>query len=101
VQVLFGDLLHLGSCGTLLKHEPVEMSSIELVHRGPAVEPVAHIRRNALLTRETDEARNEAVITVAMDRRRQAHRRCAHATRRQRKRRIFRGNAGACDGAGI
>src|ERR1700752_554008 len=55
-------------CGTLLQHEPVEMSRIEPVHRGPAVEPVAHKRRNALLTRETNEARNEAVITVAMDR---------------------------------
>jgi hypothetical protein len=67
-HTLFGDPLIPGSCGTLLQHEPVEMSSIEPVDRGPAVEPVAHIRRNAPLPRATDQERNEAVIPVAMDR---------------------------------
>jgi hypothetical protein len=40
-HALVGDPVIPGSCGTLLKHEPVEMSSIEPVHRGPAVKPVA------------------------------------------------------------
>ena len=47
---------------------PVKTDSIEPVHRGPAIEPVADIHRNALLTPEIDEARNKAVIAVAMDR---------------------------------
>src|SRR5215471_1736665 len=39
-----------GSCRRgLLKNQPVEVSSIEPVHCGPAVKPVAHIRRDALL----------------------------------------------------
>jgi len=44
----------------------LKMSSVEPVRRGPAVKPVTLIRRNALLTRDTDESRNETVITVAM-----------------------------------
>jgi hypothetical protein len=67
-HALVGDSVIRGSSGTLLKHEPVEMSSIEPVNRGPAVKPVANIRRNALFTRDADESRNETVITVAMDR---------------------------------
>ena len=31
------------SSGTLLQYEPVKMSSIEPVHRGPAVETVTHV----------------------------------------------------------
>jgi hypothetical protein len=40
------------------------MSGVEPAHRGPAVEPVAHIRRDTLLTRETDEGWNETVVAV-------------------------------------
>jgi hypothetical protein len=58
------------------------MSSVQPVHRGPAVEPVTLIRRNALRTRDADESRHEAVVAVAMYRRRQAHRRCAHSLRK-------------------
>src|SRR6266850_1837043 len=93
-HALFGDRVILGHYGLLLKHEPVETSCIEPMHRGPAIEPVAHIGRNALLTRETDEARNEAMITVAMDGWRKAHQRHADTTRRQRCRCLFRGYAG-------
>jgi hypothetical protein len=32
------------SRGTLLQYEPVEMSSIEPVHGGPAVKTVTHVR---------------------------------------------------------
>src|SRR5205807_6441295 len=82
------------------EHEPVEMGSIEPVHRGPAVEPVTHIRRNALFTRDLDETRNEAVITVAMDRWGEAHHRHAHATRRHRSCCLFRSYARNRGGAG-
>src|ERR1700756_4020295 len=67
-HALFGDAVITGSRGTLLEHQPEEMGGVEPVHRGPAVESFAHIRRNTLLTGETDEKRNEAVITVAVDR---------------------------------
>src|SRR5579864_3195199 len=50
-HALFGDSMISASRGSFLNHEPVELSSIEPVHRGPAVEAVAHIRRNALLAR--------------------------------------------------
>jgi glyoxylase-like metal-dependent hydrolase (beta-lactamase superfamily II) len=42
------------------------MGSIEPVNPGPTVQPVTHIRRNALFTRDSDEGRNEGVIAVAM-----------------------------------
>src|SRR5262249_19330054 len=45
-STLVGDAVK-GSChGSLLKNEPVEVSSIEPVHCGPAVKPVAHIGRD-------------------------------------------------------
>jgi len=76
-HALVGDPVKPGSRGTLLKRQPEEMGSIEPVHRGPAVEPITHIGRNALFTCDADESRDEAVIAVAMYRRRQAHDRCA------------------------
>jgi hypothetical protein len=39
---LFGDPVIPGSCRTLLKSQREEMRSIELVHGGPAVEPVTN-----------------------------------------------------------
>src|SRR5260370_36107976 len=58
-----------GSCrGSLLKNELVEVRSLEPVHCGPAVKPVAHIRRDALFTRDADESRHKAVIAISMDR---------------------------------
>jgi hypothetical protein len=94
-----GDCVIPGPCGLFLNHKPVEMSGIEPVHRGPAVEPLTHTGRNALLSRETDEARNEAMITVAMDRWRKTHQRHAHTTHRQGNRCFFRGDAGKGVGA--
>src|SRR5260370_40166768 len=62
-----------GSCrGSLLKNEPVEVSSIEPVHCGPAGKPVAHIRRDALFTRNAAENRHDAVIAISMYRWREA-----------------------------
>src|SRR5260370_33739435 len=70
-----------GSCrGSLLKNEPVEVSSIEPVHCGPAVKPVAHIRRDALFTRDADESRHKAVIAISMDRWREGQHLHTHAT---------------------
>ena len=40
-HAFFSDTVIPGPCETLLRHEPVEMRSIEPVHRGPAVEPFA------------------------------------------------------------
>src|SRR5260370_22034894 len=56
-HALVGDPVIFGSRGTLLQHESVEMGSIEPVHRGPAVEPVPHVRPNAFLTRAGYEGR--------------------------------------------
>jgi hypothetical protein len=77
-HALVGHPMEGGTRRTLLKHKPVEMGNIEPVHRRPAVVPVAHIRRNALFSRDADQCRNEAVIALAMDGRREAHHRPAH-----------------------
>ena len=46
-------------CGrAILQHEPVETSSIEPVHCGPAIEPVLDIRLNTLFAIDVDEERN-------------------------------------------
>jgi hypothetical protein len=68
--------------GTFFKRQPVETSGIQPVHSGPVIEPIPHVRRNALFTRNGKEVRNEAVITVSMHRWRKAYRGHAHATRR-------------------
>jgi hypothetical protein len=55
-----------GSIDTLLKHKPVKMGSIEPVHCGPSVKPITDICRNASLTCNLDESRNEGVIAFAV-----------------------------------
>src|SRR4029077_9915077 len=84
------------SDGTFLVHEPVEMSSIQPVHRGPAVEPVAYKCGNALFSCNADQAWHKAVITVAVDRWGKPQHRCSDSVSRQRKRRLLRlaGEAG-------
>jgi hypothetical protein len=62
-----GDSMKGSCCGGLLKNEPVEASSIEPVHCGPAVKPIAYICRDTLFTCDTDESRYEAMITISMD----------------------------------
>ena len=56
-HALFGDRVIPGSRSSLLKRQPVEVGSIEQVHRGPAVEPVADIRRDTLLASYCDQRR--------------------------------------------
>src|SRR5215472_7550822 len=68
-----GDAMKRGCRGSLLKNELVEVSSIEAVHCGPAVKPIAHIRRDAFFTPDADESRYEAVIAISMDGWREAH----------------------------
>ena len=53
---------------TFLQDKPVEVGSVEPMHGGPAVQTVANIGGNALLTRDVDEERNETMIAVAMNR---------------------------------
>src|SRR5271155_1741886 len=78
------------SDGTLLEHEPVETSSIEPMHRGPAVEPVAYKCGNALFACDANQVWHKAVITVAVDRWRKPQHRSVDSACRQRKRRLLR-----------
>ena len=66
-RALFGHAVIAGSGGSSLKRELKEVGSIDTVHGGRAVQPVAHVCRETLLSRDTDEYRNEAVIAIAMD----------------------------------
>ncbi len=80
-----------GTCsGTLLERQPVKVSGIEPVHRGPAIAPVAHIGRDALFAGDCDEDRNEAVIAVPVDRQWKTDYRRADAANHERGRRRFR-----------
>jgi len=65
-HALIGDPVKPRSARTLFKREPEKMRRIEPVHRGPAVDPVTHIRRNTRVARDADESGKEAVIAVAM-----------------------------------
>src|ERR1700719_4312956 len=81
-----GAAVMAGMGGAVSKREPIEMSRIEPVHRRPTVEPIAHTGRNALLTRDGDKDRNEAVIAVAVNGWWQADHRRAHSAGRHRSR---------------
>ena len=87
---LVGHAVISGCRGAFLKRKPVEMSSIESMHRGPAVESVPYKCGNALFPCDANQARYKAVITVAVDRWRKPQHRCADSTCRQRKRRLLR-----------
>src|SRR5580700_10096010 len=89
-HALVGHTVIPSSDGTLLKREAVEMSSIEPMYRGPAVEPITYIRRNTLFTCDANQAWHKAVITVAVDRWGKAQHRCADSACRKRKSRLLR-----------
>ena len=76
--------------GSPLEREPIDAGGVEPVHGRPAIEPIADIGGHALLAREPDEARDEAVIAVAMDRRGKPDGRCPYAVFHQRGRRRLR-----------
>src|SRR5690348_6540450 len=65
---LVGDAVIGGSSTTFLKHKPVEMSSIEPMHCGPAIKTVANKCGNTLLTCDANQAWHKTVITAAVDR---------------------------------
>ena len=54
--------------GAPLQRKPIDAGGVEPVHGRPAVKPIADIGGHALLARELDEPRNEAVFASAMDR---------------------------------
>src|ERR1700751_3247436 len=82
-HALVADSVIPGPRGPLLKRQPEEAGGIEAVNRGPAVEAVPHIRRNAFLTRDADQPGHESVVAVTMDRRWEAYDRRADALLRQ------------------
>ena len=55
------------SCVCLLQRQPVQPGSIEAVSRGPAVEPVADVRRNTLFARDLDRIGNETLLHGVVD----------------------------------
>jgi hypothetical protein len=87
---LVGNAVIPRSGGAFLEHEPVEMSSIVPMHRGPAVEPVAYIRGNALVSRDADQAWHKAMVIAAVDRRGKPQHRCADSKCAQSKRCLLR-----------
>jgi hypothetical protein len=74
-----------------MPHEFFDQKGIKPVDAWPAVEPFAHICGNTFSPRDADQVGNEAVIAVAVNRRRQAHDRRPNAPFRQRFGRRFRG----------
>src|SRR5882724_120756 len=88
-NALFSDPVVARACGAFFEHQPVETGGVEPVDGRPEVQPLADVGRDALLAGKADEDGNEAMIAVAMDRWRQAHRRCADTPRYQQGRRLF------------
>src|SRR5580704_1730074 len=68
---LFGDRVIAGSTTLLsrplLQRQPVKRDSIAKVDCGPAVEPFADIRRNALLASESDRESDQAMLDPVVD----------------------------------
>src|SRR5689334_9059150 len=76
----FGHAVITGPCSPLFQSKREQMSSIEPVHCGPAVKPLADVCRGSFLTCYIDENRHKAVIAIAVDRWWKPHNRHAHAT---------------------
>ncbi len=74
-----GNRVKPGSRRTFLERQPEEMGGIQPVHRGPSVAPLAQVGRDALLARDANEGRYEAMITLTMDRQGESHHGHAHA----------------------
>ena len=81
-----------GSGRGVFQREAEQTRGVEAVDRGPVVAPVADVPRDALVARDADERRNEAGVAVAVDARREANARRAHAGRRE----LERGPLGPC-----
>src|SRR6516164_1099790 len=63
----------------LLEGQAEETCRIDAVHRGPAARTVAQEAGDALLTSDADDDRDEAVVALTVDRRREPNGRGAHA----------------------
>jgi hypothetical protein len=55
-----------GYRSALFESTPVDSGSVQPVKGRPAVEPIAHIGRDALLPREVDKERHKAIISIAV-----------------------------------
>jgi AcrR family transcriptional regulator len=88
-HALVADRVQARARGRGLQGQPEQARGIEPVHGGPAVGPVAHVGGQALHAGDADQARDEAVIALAVHRRRQAHRGNAYAARSERESRPF------------
>jgi hypothetical protein len=83
-NALFGDPVIPGSRRALLKGQPKVRCHIESVHRGPAVEPLAHTGQDTLFASYIDQVSDEALLDLIysiVDRRGKPHHRCADSMR--------------------
>ena len=72
-HALVGDRVQRRSRRGLLQRQAEEARGIEPVHGGPAVGPVADVAGDALVAGDADQGRHEAVVSVAVNRRRKSH----------------------------
>ncbi len=75
---------------TALEREPVNAGGVEPVHGRPTISPFTNVGGHALLARDPDQDRHEAMIAVTMHRRREPDGCCPHAAFHQRGRRGLR-----------
>ncbi len=72
-HALLGDRVIAAPAGAVFEREPIDTRGVEPMHGGPAVKAFADIGRDTLLARHGDEARDKAVVAMAMDRGRKTH----------------------------
>src|ERR1700683_3327690 len=75
--------------GRLPKPEPVERRDIKSMRRRPAIEPIAHVSRDTLLARQSDQVSDKPLLDWVVDLRK-PHHRDAHALRYHGSCRLFR-----------
>lgn len=63
----FRDGMKPVACVRLRHYQLVQPGSIEAMSRGPAVEPIAHVRRNTLFARHLDRIRDKTLLHCVMD----------------------------------
>ena len=103
-HALFGDRVERPAFGAALEGESVDAGRVEPVYGRPAIGPLADIGGDALLARNVDETRYEAMVAVAMHRRRQAAPTVARTPRAVSAATApseLRGKASAWDAAGL
>src|ERR1700744_5163107 len=70
-----GDAMKPRTGGTFFQRKTEESGGVQSMHGGPAVGSVPDIGGDPLFTGDADQCRNEAVIPIAVYRRRQTHQR--------------------------